>query len=133
METSNVSTALDVARLGRYAFSNATVQRAASTARYRFAVRSSGEVKSIVNTNDLLVADADAYVVGGKTGYLDESLYNLVVKLRYPLGRRGVKGDVIVVVLGSPARRQSFASAKALAEWAWLAHEWPQTVSLSRR
>lgn len=133
IEVENLSTALDVARLGRYAFSNATVQRAASTARYRFAVRSSGEVKNIKNTNDLLVVDPDTYVVGGKTGYLDESLYNLVVRLRYPPGRRGSRGDVIVAVLGSPTRTQSFKDAKALAEWAWQVHEWPQPVALTQR
>lgn len=127
MDLNNVSNALDVAKLGRYAFSQPTLQRVTQTSKYQFVVKSTGEVKTIKNTNKLLTDDNSVYVVGGKTGYLDEAQNNLVVQLRPMTQSKNRKGEVIVVVLGSKTKDKSFTDAKLLAQWVWRSHEWPQT------
>lgn len=126
MAVENRATALDAAKLATYAFQQPTIQRAAQTGKYTFVVRSTGEVKNIVNTNKLLTNDPSIYVVGGKTGYLEESKNNFVAQLRPMSQPKNRKGDVVVVVFGSPTKDASFAAAKALAQWAWKVHEWPQ-------
>jgi D-alanyl-D-alanine carboxypeptidase len=81
-------------------------------------------VKTITNTNHLLTQDPDVWVVGGKTGYLEESKYNVVVEMR-PLddqGRPDATKDLLVVVMGSPNKDAVFATAKRLAQWAWENH-----------
>jgi D-alanyl-D-alanine carboxypeptidase len=133
MDPTNMSSAMDVATLARSAFINPAIQRAAQTGQYTFVIRSSGEVKKIINTDKLLTNDNSVYVVGGKTGYLDESQNNFVVQLRPPTQGKNKKGDVIVSVLGSPTKEASFSAAKVLAQWAWKSHEWPQSRQLTKR
>lgn len=126
MAVENRATAPDVAKLAVAAFSQPDIQRAAQTGKYIFFIRSTGEVKNIVSTDKLLTNDSTVYVVGGKTGYLEESQNNFVVQLRPMQQPKNRKGDVVVVVFGSPTKDASFAAAKALAQWAWKVHEWPQ-------
>ncbi len=123
MDPKNTVTATDLVKLAHAAFNEPMIRRAATTMNYRFRVRSSGEQKSIVNTNTLLTEDPDVWVTGGKTGFLYESRYNLVVRMKaYPFETQ--KPLVTVVVLGSPTKEGSFKTAKALANWAWRAYEW---------
>lgn len=131
MDVGNVSNALDVAKLGRYAFNQPTLQRVTQTSKYQFVVKSTGEVKTIKNTNKLLTDDNSLYVVGGKTGYLDEAQNNLVVQMRPMYQPKNRKGEIIVVVLGSKTKAQSFSDAKLLAQWAWRSHEWPMTPKVT--
>ena len=77
--------------------------------------------KSVKNTNDLLIYDPDLYITGGKTGYLDESLYNLVITTKH---MRETRPELIVIVLGSDTRQQSFDEAKSLALWMWDNYDW---------
>lgn len=104
----NTTTALDIARLARYAFDNPTIRRAAVTSRYPIGKR------TITNTNRLLTTDPDIYITGGKTGYLDEAGYNLVIQAKNSDGRQ-----VIVALLGAPTRTVSFDETKSLAHWAF--------------
>jgi D-alanyl-D-alanine carboxypeptidase len=64
----------------------------------------------------------DIYVMSGKTGYLDESGWNLVVSLRPYLYDK--EREVLLVLFGTDSRRESFADAKQLAEWVWRSHVW---------
>lgn len=128
MQPTNISNALDIANLARYAFSIPTIQRAAQTSQYRFELKT-GEVKIIKNTDKLLTSDNSVYVVGGKTGYLEESQNNFVVQLRPTKVNGTNKGELIVVVLGSTTKDQSFNSAKRLAQWAWSNHMWPKSLN----
>jgi D-alanyl-D-alanine endopeptidase (penicillin-binding protein 7) len=124
MDPKNQTTARDMAMIADVAFQSLPIRRAAQTMTYRFVVRNTQEKKTLTNTNLLLTQDPDIWVLGGKTGYLEESLYNLVVKVR-PVDTAGkpIAGkDVIVVVLGAPTKDGSFASAKRLATWAWQSH-----------
>ena len=119
MDPRNTTTADDMARLARYAFQNYTIRRATTTGEYRFTATSPRVAKIIKNTNRLLVVDPDIYITGGKTGYLDESKYNLAIR-----ARDEKRSEVVVVVFGAPTRDASFDEAKALAKWAWTNYDW---------
>lgn len=119
MDVGNVSTARDLSKLARYAFANPTLSRMSSTFNYRFtAYTPKALAKSIKNTNRLLVVDPDIYITGGKTGYLEESQYNLAIRAR-DNGRQ-----VVVVTLGANTRTASFDETKALAHWAFANYRW---------
>lgn len=124
MDPRNMTTASDMARIAEITFAEPLIQRAASKVSYTFRVQNTGEIKTLRNTNTLLTHDPDVWVVGGKTGYLEESKYNLVMQAR-PMTSDGkpVYGqDVIVVVFGAPTKEGQFTAAKRLAQWAWRTH-----------
>lgn len=126
MDPRNMTTARDMALIADKAFAQPTIRRAASVDAYRFTVRSGRTriSKTIKNTNDLLTKDPEMWVIGGKTGYLEEAKNNLAVRLR-KLDERGkpIAGtDIIVVVFGVPTKQGMFASAKRLALWTWNTH-----------
>ena len=125
IEPKNVTTAREMAIIAGKAFDMDAIRRPATTAHYRFVVRNTGQVKNLTNTNDLLVQGEydDVYVMGGKTGFLYESMYNLAVRIK-PMNDEQGKRSLMIVVFGSPDRPQSFRSAHALAKWAWKAYTW---------
>lgn len=125
IDPKNVTTAREIAKLAIVAYNVDTIRRSATTATYRFRIRNTGEIKQIKNTNDLLVSKEhdDVYVTGGKTGFLYESRFNLAVRMK-PIGAKGMDRHLMVVVLGSPTREDSFKTAKSLANWAWKAYTW---------
>lgn len=119
MDARNVSSARDLARLARYAFANPNIRRYTTTGKYTFTAYAPTSVaKEVKNTNRLLVVDPDIYITGGKTGYLEESMYNLAVRARLN-GR-----EVIVVTLGADSRAKSFDETKSLAHWAFQNYVW---------
>lgn len=125
IDPGNSTTARDMALIAERAFQYPMIRRAATTIQYRFTIRNTGEVRTIRNTNALLTDDPDVWVTGGKTGYLEESKYNLVTQMR-PMTPDGtfVSGkDIIVVVLGAPDKESQFTISKRLAQWAWNNHE----------
>lgn len=128
MDPRNQTTANDMALIADAAFREPNIRRAATTMKYAFVIRNTGEKKTITNTNTLLTHDPDVWVVGGKTGYLEESKYNLVVQLRpmLPDGSSIPSKEVIVVVLGAPTKEGQFTAAKRLAQWAWQHYEFPR-------
>jgi len=63
------------------------------------------------------------YVTGGKTGYLDESLHNLVYRVR---PAKDDERELMIVVLGAPTRADMFAVAERLAKWTWSAFSWQE-------
>ncbi len=124
MNPKNITTARDMAHIGEIAFRQSAIRRAAGTSSYRMTVETPRVQKVLKNTNALLTQDPDIWVVGGKTGYIEESMHNLVTQVR-PMNEqgRGVLGqDLIVVVLGSQSTKEMFASAKRLANWAWASY-----------
>jgi len=121
MDPRNVTTARDMSKLVQYAFGNPTIQKAASTMEYRFSTISPVIKKKIKNTDELLLdADNDLWIVAGKTGYLDESKYNLAIKVKDMKKTR----ELVVVTLGADTKRQSFDETEKLTKWAWDNYEW---------
>lgn len=125
IETGNVSTAREIAELADAAFSNETLRKpTGSTNAHIEATDASGYVRDLKNSNRMLYESTydDVYVTAGKTGYLDESLWNLVVRM-YPMGESTGK-SITVVVFGSADRSSSFNDAHALGKWAWKNFDW---------
>jgi D-alanyl-D-alanine endopeptidase (penicillin-binding protein 7) len=121
MNPKNVTTAADMAKIAQAAFSNTLIRTAATTGSYNVRIVKTGAIHMIKNTNPILTVDPEIYVLGGKTGYLEESKYNFVLKAQ-PIDRS--KPALTVVVLGAPTKESSFASGKSLAQWAWDAYDW---------
>lgn len=119
IELGNVSTARELARIADIAFGRADIRRYTTTATANILVLSQGTTKKIANTNWMLWKPEydDIYVMGGKTGYLDESGWNLAVALRAEY--RNPARELLVVTFGSDSRAESFVDAEALARWAW--------------
>jgi len=118
IEVGNVSNAVDIARMAYDFFDVPEIRRATTTAKAN--VAANGKVHSIKNTNGLLTdPDNGLYVLGGKTGFLYESEWNLVVKMRDYRQK-----EIIVVVLGSDTRNWSFRDSSYVARWVWDNYVW---------
>ncbi len=120
MEPANIVTARDMVKLMRAAFANQSILKAASTVSYQFTAQNPTVHKTILTT-DKLKSQTDLHIIGAKTGFLYESQYNFVMKVR----EEGQTGrDLYVVVLGAPTKQGSFDSAESLAKWALSAYKW---------
>ncbi|MEY4723313.1 MAG: hypothetical protein RLZZ324_826 [Candidatus Parcubacteria bacterium] len=118
IKVANTSTAEDVAAIGLTAFDYDDIRRATTTPLYTVTLaRGTHTVKS---TNLLLRDETNGLtILGGKTGYLVESNWNLVVKLQ-----DARKEPIIVVVLGTSSQAQSFRDAEKVARWVWDHYDW---------
>jgi serine-type D-Ala-D-Ala endopeptidase (penicillin-binding protein 7) len=118
IEVGNVSTAEEVAALAFEAFAVPDIRRATTTSQVEIvAAKSTHKFK---NTNELLTNEGNGlYVLGGKTGYLIESKWNLAVKIRDSRMK-----PVLVVVLGSTDKARSFKDAEVAAKWVWNNYRW---------
>lgn len=118
LDLGNVSTAQDIAALALAAFDNPVVQSAASTAYYP--LQAEGTLRQMKNTNGLLTDPNNGlYVLGGKTGYLIESKWNFVVKMRDYRNR-----PLLIVVLGSASNADAFKDVTLLGRWVWGHFQW---------
>jgi len=124
IELGNISTAREVARLATTVFDNRNMRRYTTTATTYIDVLSQGTTKKLTNTNWMLWKPEydDVFVMSGKTGYLIESGWNLVVSLRPDLSDRD--REVLMVIFGADSRAESFVDARAIADWAWENHSW---------
>lgn len=104
LDSKNVSTAYEIARLAAYAFAHyPDIRHASSAPEYTFTVLGSGRERTLKNTNKLIV-DKGLLADGSKTGYLDEAGYCLVMQ----------EGNRIGVVLGSSSEQSNFADMQRL-------------------
>lgn len=119
IDPQNVSTAREVALFASSAFEFDVVRRATTTVSKTIYGISSATTHTLKNTNWMLSYPAydDVYVTSGKTGYLEESGWNLVVRLR-PYAEAKDQ-ELLLVLFGAASRADSFADAEALAQWVW--------------
>ncbi|MEK9152704.1 MAG: serine hydrolase [Patescibacteria group bacterium] len=118
IKPANVSTARDVAALSFEAFDQPMIQRATTTSKYGFTL--ARQVHTIKNTDHLLTNETNGLVVmGGKTGYLEESMWNLTVQMQAEDSR-----PLQVVILGSSSYNSSFSDAETAARWVWAHYRW---------
>ncbi len=125
IELGNVSTAREVAFMAREIFEDETVRRFSGTSALKIQSISNPEYdRAISSTNWLLYDRAydDVYVTAGKTGYLNESGWNLVVRM-HPMDGT-YDESVLIVLFGGDSRRESFDDAASLARWAWQVYDW---------
>ncbi|MFH1711874.1 MAG: serine hydrolase [Patescibacteria group bacterium] len=121
----NVSTAREIAYIAKAVWQHQDIRRMSGTTRIHVeALNDEDYIRDFNNTNRLLYDSAydDVYVTAGKTGYLDESGWNLVVRM-HPMGESEAK-SVIVVIFGAGSRAKSCDDAHVLALWAWQNHNW---------
>ena len=123
IELGNVSTARELSVLATSIFERKDVRRYTTTAQRTVSVLSQGTTKTLTNTNWMLWKPEydDVYVTSGKTGYLDESGWNLVVSLR-PMSDKNK--ELLLVLFGADSRADSFKDADALSNWAWTNYQW---------
>ena len=113
----NVSTVEDLMILATTVFKQPDILAATSLGEYYLAIRNTGSRRRIPSTNKLL--DSFLTVEAGKTGFIDESGYNLVSKIK------DTGHSIIVIVLGSAEEVDRFQESKALAWWAFNNYIWP--------
>lgn len=125
IETGNVSTAREVAYFAGKAFAKENIRKFAGATKAHIAALNTEYERNLSNSNQMLYAPAydDVYVTAGKTGYLDESGWNLVVRM-HPMGEEATDRSLTVVVFGATGRRDSFDDAAALGRWAWRNFTW---------
>ena len=112
LDSGNTSTAREIAALARVALSQPEIRSAVTKNRFSFAPR--GKAGRVVYATDQLLAWfrlPGVSIFGGKTGYIDESGYNLVFAA-------GIPGhDLIGVVLGSENNNARFQEMSRLLKW----------------
>jgi D-alanyl-D-alanine carboxypeptidase len=109
MDPGNKTTASDYAKIVQAAFGNFYLTKIAKLNKYYLRSVNNSKYSQVINNTDKLVSDADVKILGAKTGYLDESQYNLASLLDYK-GQR-----LAVVVMGEPHLYSAFAETKTLA------------------
>lgn len=117
----NQGTARDVAKLVATALAREEVRSATLQKRYVFNPIGSGKTYYVKSTDELLwsfLNDEPYNFIGGKTGYIEESGYNLAVEVM----RGGHK--IIAVVLGSATAEDRFKEIKGLVDWAFVNYQW---------
>lgn len=133
MEATNKTTAYDTAILLNKAAAHPEIQKAMVTVNYPFTIASPTRVsKNVKNTNGLLFIEPDLWVTAGKTGYLEESQYNLAVQVKpsptlanaQQVVNGAPAGEVAVIVFGAPTRDGAVQAAATLTKWAWDSYTW---------
>ncbi len=123
LSAKNESTATDLFILAREAFYNSNISRATQSASYEFTPAGSGAAR-IIRSTDLLLTSSfnsgDYKIIGGKTGYIEESDYNLILKIY----NKEKNKNIIAVVLGSGGANLRFTEAKKLIEWTYKNYLW---------
>jgi len=112
----NVSTVEDLMILATTVFKRPDILAATSLGEYYLAIINTGSRRRVPSTNKLL--DSFLTVEAGKTGFIDESGYNLVSKIR------DNSHSIIVIVLGSAEEIDRFQESKALAWWVFNNYIW---------
>jgi serine-type D-Ala-D-Ala carboxypeptidase (penicillin-binding protein 5/6) len=112
MDPANVITANDYVKILKAAFDNPYLQKVAGQQTYLLRSVNNSKYNQTIKNNDKLLSDADVVMVGAKTGYLNESLYNFASVLKTD----GQK--LAVVVLGEQHLYTAFAETKLLASLA---------------
>jgi D-alanyl-D-alanine carboxypeptidase len=116
LEVGNMTSASDYAKLMQVALDYSDILTASTSKNYSFYTINTNIFHDIKNTNMLL--DWDLYITGGKTGYINEALYCLMIKAK--------EGDheVITVLLGNPSSYDRFVETYSLTKWALTNYTW---------
>ncbi len=117
LDSGNVSSAYDIARLASYALLDPNIKEAVTTTDYRFRVSNTGRLQKVGNTNKLL--KSFLHITGGKTGFTEAAGYCLVSRVVNDQG-----DEIMVVVLGSASETSRFQEVKGLAWWTFENYRW---------
>ena len=115
------STARDILILLRASLKDPKIQEVTSQKSYY--VQNHRGVHNIYNTDVLLntfLNQAPYKIIGGKTGFIDESGYSLAIQIK------NKDTNIVVVVLGSKTSDDRFKEIKGLVSWIFQNFQWPQ-------
>ncbi|PIZ96969.1 MAG: hypothetical protein COX80_00020 [Candidatus Magasanikbacteria bacterium CG_4_10_14_0_2_um_filter_33_14] len=121
LDAGNVSTASDIVILLNEALSKEKIKDALSLLEVNLFSKERDKQVHAWNTDWLLLnwVPNDYDVLGGKTGYIDNSLYNFTVSLK------NKEGHILdVVVLGAREHKLRFTEAKEIADWVFANYIW---------
>jgi len=112
LKEGNVSTAREIAQFADVALEVPEINRAVLTEKYEFTTEQ-GRKKVIYSTDKLLnnFSEQDISILGGKTGHIDASGYNLVSKFMDQEGR-----TITTVILGADSEASRFILTQELVE-----------------
>ena len=116
----NVSTPYEYAMVAQLALRKFDILSGTTTKWYSFTTRNFGIPHTIKNTN-MPVLTSELVVTGAKTGYIDESLYNQMIKVKQPDNGE----EVIVVILGNAGWQDRYDETLILAREAFQNSVWP--------
>ncbi|MBI4281203.1 D-alanyl-D-alanine carboxypeptidase, partial [Candidatus Uhrbacteria bacterium] len=118
LDRGNVSSALDLVRLGWKAFFESSLREALTTKEHVFITTNTHVRHRVKTTDDLLSSHKDDYtIIGAKTGFTNEAGYTFLVE-----AQRGEQ-QVIVAVLGAPTEEDRFHDADTLIRWAFARYQ----------
>jgi D-alanyl-D-alanine carboxypeptidase len=113
MDATNIITASNFAKIVNAAFSNAYLRKVAGLNSYTLRSSNNSKYTQIIKNTNKLLANKEVQILGAKTGYLNESLYNFASVLKYNNG-----AELVVVVLGETHLYSAFAETTQLAKLA---------------
>lgn len=120
LDSSNVSTAEEIAKLAQAALAVHEISEATLTKKYEFNT-DGGRHKAINNTDALLdiFPQNGIIILGGKTGYIDASGFCFAGKFANHDGK-----EIISVVLGTDSYNARFEQTKRLVDWVYGNYQW---------
>ncbi len=113
MDPTNRTTAGDYVKIVAAAFKNPYLGKIAGLQNFVLRSSNNSRYNQTIKNTDKLLADADVQMLGAKTGFLNESLYNFASLLKFRNGQQ-----YAVVVLGEQHLYTAFAETKLLANLA---------------
>ena len=124
LNSRNMGKAVDVLRLLKFALKNEHISETLQMTEYYLLPLNKKTKRHVWSTNWLLTNwvynNFDKDVLVGKTGFIEQSGYNFVVRIP------GNKSHVIrVVILGAGSNELRFSEARDIAEWIFGNYVWP--------
>ncbi len=123
LEPANISTAYEISLLADRAFQEKDIINVVQKKEYEFQVLNTKRRVIAKSTDKLLDSfinnkENNYVIVGAKTGYIDESLYNFVAEVRRD------NHSIILAIFGSKTSDDRWNEAKGLSEWAFSNFRW---------
>ena len=112
LDPRNVSTPAEVARLLAAALSQPVLEAELKRKEFRYAT-ADGTRTGVVQSMNRLFEKAAYEIIGGKTGYIEESGYNFATEARSVASGQ----EFLVVVMGAGSDEGRFAEAAGLLQW----------------
>lgn len=112
--------AREVAALARIVLTVPKIRQSLRQVNYSFKPKDK-PWRKVANTNLLLKSDLNKepfFILGGKTGFLEESQYNLVLGVKVVRKELKKEKEIIAVGLGFPSNEERFSQMHTLVLWA---------------
>lgn len=111
LDADNTASAYDIAVLARYAWRNLVLRELSGAASYRL-TPAGGDSLTLQHTNPLMRSHQSFRVLASKTGYLEESGYNMAIMVR---DRR--QRQYLLVLMNAPTLEDRNQDAVTLVDW----------------